>query len=125
MLRIDRKKILGRGGYGVVYEGNWGETKVAIKRIPRDNAAGGKQEEDALKRLNHENIIKLFHVEEDPDFRYFQIHLTLKVIRILTILIDVSFLNCAMLHWINYFLKKMIRKNTVAHCLQKKKFFSN
>jgi hypothetical protein len=33
-LTIDRAKILGTGNYGIVFEGAWGEIKVAVKRIP-------------------------------------------------------------------------------------------
>jgi serine/threonine-protein kinase/endoribonuclease IRE1 len=68
---IDRAKILGKGNYGIVYEGFLDGVKVAVKRIPKENAASSKQEEDALKIFNHEHIIKLFHVEENIDFKYF------------------------------------------------------
>ena len=70
MLTFDRTKILGRGTFGSVYEGVWGETKVAVKRIALENAVSSEQEINALTKCNHENIIKLFHVEEDQDFRY-------------------------------------------------------
>jgi hypothetical protein len=68
---IDRAKILGKGNYGIVYEGVWGGIKVAVKRIPIDNTTNSEREESALKKFNHENVIKLFHVEEDLDFKYF------------------------------------------------------
>jgi serine/threonine protein kinase len=79
MLTFDRKKVLGKGGFGTVYEGVWGreiykgvwrETKVAVKRIVVGDAATTEQEEKALKMLDHRNVIKLFHVEEDQDFKY-------------------------------------------------------
>jgi hypothetical protein len=74
MLTIDRAKILGKGKYGIVYEGVWGENQVAIKRIPIDNVANSNgREVNALKKFDHENVIKLFHVEEDKDFRYSKI----------------------------------------------------
>ena len=69
-LTINREKILGKGKYGIVYEGVWGETKVAVKRILIKDAASNEQEEKALKMLHHTNVIKLFHVEEDQDFKY-------------------------------------------------------
>ncbi len=73
-LTIDRAKILGKGKYGIVYEGVWGENQVAIKRIPIDNVANSNEREvNALKKFDHENVIKLFHVEEDKDFRYSKI----------------------------------------------------
>jgi serine/threonine protein kinase len=72
MLTIDREKILGKGKYGIVYEGVWGATKVAIKRIPVEKAASRNEREvNALKKFDHENVIKLFHVEEDTDFKYY------------------------------------------------------
>jgi serine/threonine protein kinase len=70
MLTFDRQKVLGVGGFGTVYQGVWGETKVAVKRILVGDAATTEQEEMALKILNHPNVIKLFHVEEDLDFKY-------------------------------------------------------
>jgi serine/threonine protein kinase len=71
MLTFDRQKVLGVGGFGTVYEGIWGETRVAVKRIFKGDAASNEQEEMALKMLHHTNVIKLFHVQEDQDFRYF------------------------------------------------------
>jgi serine/threonine protein kinase len=70
MLTFDRQNVLGVGGFGTVYEGVWGETKVAVKRILIKDAASNEQEEKALKLLDHPNVIKLFHMEEDQDFKY-------------------------------------------------------
>jgi serine/threonine protein kinase len=70
MLTFDRQKVLGVGGFGTVYQGVWGETKVAVKRFLIGDAASNEQEEKALKMLDHPNVIKLFHVEEDQDFKY-------------------------------------------------------
>ena len=70
MLTFDREKILGVGGFGIVYEGVLGETKVAVKRIPIHHVATNEQEENALKILDHINVNKLLHVEMDQDFKY-------------------------------------------------------
>ena len=70
MLTFDRAKVLGVGGFGIVFEGILGETKVAVKRIPIDHAATNEQEENALKILDHINVTKLLHVEKDQDFKY-------------------------------------------------------
>jgi serine/threonine protein kinase len=80
MLTFDRQKVLGKGGFATVYEGVWGKskTKVAVKRIVVGDAATNEQEEMALKMLDHENVIKLFHVEEDQDFKYFKNQTVLK-----------------------------------------------
>jgi hypothetical protein len=68
-MEFDRKKILGEGGCAIVFHGVWDGKPVAVKRIPTNNVASNEREEDALKMLNHQNIIKLFHVESDVDFR--------------------------------------------------------
>jgi serine/threonine protein kinase len=70
LIEFDRNKVLGIGGFATVYEGTWRETKVAVKRILVGHAATNEQEEKALKMLDHTNVIKLFHMEEDQDFRY-------------------------------------------------------
>jgi hypothetical protein len=48
MLTFDRNKVLGKGGFADVYEGVWGETKVAVKQILIKDAASNEQEEKAL-----------------------------------------------------------------------------
>ena len=70
MQTISGDKILGKGGFGVVYEGVWNGIQVAVKRIPLIHEASSKQEENALKNFDHENVIKLFHVEENEEFRW-------------------------------------------------------
>ncbi|EFX60832.1 hypothetical protein DAPPUDRAFT_341208, partial [Daphnia pulex] len=67
MLSFDRHKVLGKGVYGTVYEGVWGEVKVAAKRILLRDAASNEQEEKALKMLDHTNVIKLFHLKNNQD----------------------------------------------------------
>ena len=70
MLGIDSNKILENSGYGIIYEGVWGTTRlpVAVKRIQLIHVLGKKQEEAWLS-LSHENIVKLFHAENDSKFR--------------------------------------------------------
>lgn len=70
MLDIDRANILGVGSIGVVFKGNWDAIEVAVKQIPIDNAAKCEREVNEFKMLNHENIVKLFHIEENQNFRY-------------------------------------------------------
>jgi hypothetical protein len=70
MLMCDRQKILGVGGFATVFEDTWGGVKVAVKRIPLEKTASNEQEEKALKILDHTNVIKLFHVQENQDFKY-------------------------------------------------------
>ncbi len=59
---------LGRGGFGSVFPGTFQGRKVAIKRVELINATDN--EEEALKQLDHPNIVKLFHVECNEDFKY-------------------------------------------------------
>lgn len=66
----DKKNILGRGGFGIVFRGIWKNTQVAIKRIePRDKSSTAdyktelKQSLNELKFLNacrHDNILPLY-----------------------------------------------------------------
>jgi serine/threonine protein kinase len=62
-------KILGIGGYGIVYKKIWNEEEVAVKRIPLTHISSNEREEEALKKLDHLNVVKLFHVENDENFR--------------------------------------------------------
>jgi serine/threonine protein kinase len=68
-ISIDRKTILGKGGYGIVFRGKWNSKEVAVKRIPIVNVQNNKGEEEALQNLDHPNVVKLYHVESDSDFR--------------------------------------------------------
>ena len=72
-LEYDRSKILGRGGFATVYSGKLDGKQVAVKRLQQDlavnNGNQGKREEEALRELDHPNVISLLHVEEDEDFK--------------------------------------------------------
>jgi serine/threonine protein kinase len=68
-ISIDRQKVLGKGRYGIVYEGTWMNRKVAVKRIQIENVENNKGEVEALQKLDHPNVVKLYHVESDIDFR--------------------------------------------------------
>jgi hypothetical protein len=43
--------------------------KVAVKRIQIENVQNNKGGEEALQNLDHPNVVKLYHVESDSDFR--------------------------------------------------------
>jgi serine/threonine-protein kinase/endoribonuclease IRE1 len=74
-------KLLGKGAFGIVYEGKWNGVKVAIKRIDKTEflasdgsitnatTAGQRSEEEVMKRLDHPNVLKLLHVEIDKNFK--------------------------------------------------------
>jgi serine/threonine protein kinase len=64
------KKILGRGGFGIVFDGFWGPNRipVAVKRLQLLHL-DSKKEEEALRNLKHPNVIQIYHAEDDKDFR--------------------------------------------------------
>lgn len=64
--------VIGEGTYGVVFKARDKVTKeeVAIKRIPREKIRNYQRflnEINALKKLDHPNVIKLFEIYEDED----------------------------------------------------------
>ncbi len=71
-IEYDRSCVLGKGGFAIVFRGTFDGKIVAVKRIQQDMLAKDNQrEEEALRRLNHLNIINLLFVEDDEDFKYF------------------------------------------------------
>lgn len=67
-IKFDSQVRLGRGDFGSVFPGTFEGREVAIRRIELIDASDN--EEEALKQLDHPNIIKLFHVERNIDFKY-------------------------------------------------------
>jgi serine/threonine-protein kinase/endoribonuclease IRE1 len=67
-----RKDIIGKGGYGVVFRGSFSGQDVAVKRIQLMDANNGSNSRELpnLRKLKHGNIVELFHVEDNEDFRY-------------------------------------------------------
>lgn len=70
-IQLDRKsKPLGQGGQGTVWRGTFDGIAVAVKRFLLDNdEISQRREVDSLKTLDHPNIVRLYHTEEDDDFR--------------------------------------------------------
>lgn len=65
-------KLLGQGGFAKVFYGTLNDRPVAIKRLENiDVDVDGEREKDALIKLNHPNIIRLLHYEEDNNFKYY------------------------------------------------------
>lgn len=58
---------LGRGVYGHVYVGCYKGTRVAVKRILRDDLDVDR-EINAMENLNHENVLKLINKQQDSNF---------------------------------------------------------
>jgi serine/threonine protein kinase len=65
-IQYNRKVPLGEGGYGSVFPGTFQGREVAVKRVLLNMA--NFNEEEALKKLDHPNIVKIFHVECNNDF---------------------------------------------------------
>lgn len=67
-----RKDIIGKGGYGVVFRGNFSGQDVAVKRIQLMDANNETnfRELPNLRKLKHDNIVEFIHVEDNDDFRY-------------------------------------------------------
>jgi serine/threonine protein kinase len=63
------EKKLGEGGFGVVFQDVWRGIPVAVKRIKLGDIESNGREEDALDKLDHPNVVKLFHVESDSVFK--------------------------------------------------------
>jgi calcium-dependent protein kinase len=68
-------KILGEGTYGVVFKAREKDTDQyrAIKRIAREKIRNYQRflnEINALKTLDHPNVIKLFEIYEDKEYIY-------------------------------------------------------
>ncbi|KAI9553210.1 hypothetical protein GHT06_021105 [Daphnia sinensis] len=70
---FDRDALLGMGGFGAVCKGKFGGREVAVKRVQLHHVS--KREEEAMLKLDHPNIVKLFHFESDDDFRYYAMEL--------------------------------------------------
>ena len=67
-IQFDRDIQLGQGGYGAVFPGTFQGKKVAVKRVQLIDATN-ENEENILQKLNHPNIVKLFHFDKDDNFK--------------------------------------------------------
>lgn len=63
---FDASRILGEGGFGLVYSGVLEDgTKVAVKVLKRDDQQGGREflaEVEMLSRLHHRNLVRLIGI---------------------------------------------------------------
>jgi serine/threonine protein kinase len=67
-IKFERETVLGKGAYGTVFRGEWNNKRVAVKRIELAKCEA-KKEEEALKWLDHPNVVKLFHIDTYDSFR--------------------------------------------------------
>ncbi|CAI9263495.1 unnamed protein product [Lactuca saligna] len=70
---FDSSRILGEGGFGIVYSGVLEDgRKVAVKVLKRDDRQGSREflaEVEMLSRLHHRNLVKLLGICTDDHFR--------------------------------------------------------
>ncbi|XP_046458524.1 cyclin-dependent kinase F-4-like isoform X2 [Daphnia pulex] len=70
------KNELGSGGFGSVWEGVWRRQKVAVKKmIISDFTKLCREREESLLKLNHPNVVKMYHIESNLDYKYFALEL--------------------------------------------------
>ena len=70
--------VLGRGQYGLVYDGRLSGTKVAVKKVEMARFKTDDlslREEEIMKCLNHPNVIKLISIEILGEFKCFVMEL--------------------------------------------------
>jgi hypothetical protein len=65
----NKKKPLGSGGYSHVLPGTYKDQNVAVKRIQLLDATEDNEVKVMQQILDHPNIVKLLHVENNDDFR--------------------------------------------------------
>ncbi|KAI9561068.1 hypothetical protein GHT06_012024 [Daphnia sinensis] len=84
-MKYDKENVLGRGFSAQVFSGTFNGKQVAVKRIEKSmgmnlDEAAQKLEEDTMKNLDHPNVLKLLHVQDDDDFKYLILELCIGTI---------------------------------------------
>lgn len=67
----EKENILGKGAFATVFKGVLNGLPVAVKRVQLvDIEVGNEREMLAMKKLDHPNVVKLYHSHEDgQDFK--------------------------------------------------------
>ena len=64
-------ELIGTGGFGSVHRGTFEGSPVAIKKVQIIFLGQrGPREYESMKLLNHPNVLKLLHWQDDADFRF-------------------------------------------------------
>ena len=65
----DQRPPIGEGIFGVVFHGWCEDRPTAVKRIELIKLKSSNYEEEALRRLNHPNVLSLLGVDQDVYFK--------------------------------------------------------
>ena len=61
-------QLIGRGRFGIIYDGTLDDQPVVVKKV-RLTDVQVEKERISMQQLQHVNVIKLLHVEDDDEFR--------------------------------------------------------
>lgn len=71
---FDRKSVLGKGAFAIVFKGKFRGQDVAVKRIQNEDVVDlssveMNREISLMKEMDHPNVVKLLHVVQDDNFK--------------------------------------------------------
>ncbi len=66
-MKVDEQKVLGSGSYGIVHPGTFEGNAVAVKVFKFERKKEQEREMEEHFRLDHENVLKLLHLDELRD----------------------------------------------------------
>ena len=67
-IELDPTDRLGEGAHGSIFSGKLNnERNIAVKRVQLIDT--DEREEGALQKLDHLNVVKLYHIENDDAFK--------------------------------------------------------
>lgn len=65
---IERSKLLGKGAFATVFAGKYEGSDVAVKRVEHHLHVDDREVYVQIQ-LQHDNVVRIFAVEDDDDFR--------------------------------------------------------